>query len=584
MTRFEKTGSRLAARFFFCCTFLFCCLRVFAQSVAEGPEGDSGWQEHPLAVGRQAMVSSANVHATDAALEILALGGNAVDAAIAAQFVLNLVEPQSSGIGGGGFLLFYDARGKRVSAYDGRETAPAAAMPERFMGAAGAPLAWTQALSSGLSVGVPGLVAMLGLAHERHGHLRWERLLRPALRLADEGFPLSSRLHRLLQDDALLRSDAAAREFFYREDGSARPVDTRLPNAALARTLRRLGAEGPGAFYRGDLARDMVAAVAAREAGDLALADLAGYRARARQAVCARYRGYRICGMPPPSSGGLTLLQMMQILARTPIAEQAPLSPAAVHYFAEAGRLAYADRQRYLADPDFVAVPALPMLARPYLDQRASLIRKERSMGRASAGEITGVRRGDNSSPERPGTTHLSVVDAKGNAVALTSSIESAFGSRLMVDGFLLNNQLTDFSFLPSRDDQPVANRVEAGKRPLSSMAPTLVFDRRNRLYAVLGSAGGTRIINDVAQTLTALLDWRLTPIQALSLPHYGSRNGPTELEQGRTPPALADSLRALGHRIDQQAMTSGLHLVVRGDGVWLGAADPRREGSARGY
>jgi len=582
-----KTGSLLAARFFACLAVcLWWSFQALAQEAVDGPESASGWQEKTTALGQHAMVASANAHATEAALEILALGGNAIDAAIAAQFVLNLVEPQSSGIGGGGFLLHFDASTRRVTAYDGRESAPAKATAERFAAAGGLPLAWPDAVASGKSVGVPGLVALLALVHERHGHLRWERLLRPALRLADEGFSVSPRLHHLLQVDPWLRADAAAHHLFYQEDGSALPVGARLANPLLAQTLRRLADEGPQAFYSGDVARDIVAAIAAhpRAPGDLSAQDLAGYRALERQPICRRYRGYRICGMPPPSSAGVTLMQVLGLLERTPFARQAPLSPLAVHYFAEAGKLAYADRRRYLADPDFVAVPVGPLLATPYLNRRARLILAERSMGRAAPGEIAGARRGDNSSPERPGTTHLSIVDAQGNAVALTSSIESAFGSRLMVRGFLLNNQLTDFSFLPSRDGQLVANRVEAGKRPLSSMAPTLVFDRRDRLYAVLGSSGGTRIINDVAQTLTALLDWRMTPAAALALPHFGSRNGPTELEQGRAPQALADSLRALGHRVEMQTMTSGIHLIVRGESAWLGAADPRREGEARGY
>jgi len=585
MSRKGKTGSLLAARFFVCCAVSLWSLPALAQEATDGPESASGWQEKPPAYAQHAMVASANAHATDAALEILALGGNAIDAAIAAQFVLNLVEPQSSGIGGGGFLLYFDARTRRVAAYDGRETAPATATAERFVAAGGLPLAWPDAVAGGKSVGVPGLLALLALAHARHGHLRWARLLRPALRLADEGFSVSPRLHHLLQVDPWLRADAAARHLFYQADGAALPVGARLANPLFAETLRQL-AEGPQAFYRGDMARDVVAAIAAhpRAPGDLSAQDLAGYRALERRPICRRYRGYRVCGMPPPSSAGVTLMQMLGLLERTPFAQQAPLSPLAVHYFAEAGRLAYADRRRYLADPDFVAVPVQPLLATPYLDRRVCLILAERSMGRAAPGEIAGARRADNSSPEQPGTTHLSIVDAHGNAVALTSSIESAFGSRLMVRGFLLNNQLTDFSFLPSRDGQLVANRVEAGKRPLSSMAPTLVFDRRDRLYAVLGSSGGTRIINDVAQTLTALLDWRMAPAEALALPHYGSRNGPTELEQERAPQALAGSLRALGHRVEMRTMTSGIHLIVRVESGWLGAADPRREGEARGY
>ena len=580
----RETGSRMAARFFFCSVFLWAWAAI-AHEAPDGPEAASGWQEQAQAVGRHAMVVTANTHATDAALEILALGGNAIDAAIAAEFVLNLVEPQSSGIGGGGFLLHFDARTRRLVAYDGRETAPASARPERFLGPDGAAIDWSDALASGRAVGVPGLVAMLAMAHERHGHLRWQRLLRPALRLAEEGFEVSPRLHHLLQVDGSLRSDDQARRLYYQEDGSALPVGARLANPRFALTLRQLSEQGPRAFYQGDIARAIVAAIAARPGApaDLSMGDLAAYRARERQAVCRRYRSYRVCGMPPPSSAGVTVAQLLGLLQRTAFARQAPLSPLAVHYFAEAGRLAYADRGRYLADPGFVEVPLQALLAAPYLEVRSRLISPRRSMGAALPGEIGRVKRGDSASPERPGTTHLSIVDAQGNAVALTASIESAFGSRIMARGFLLNNQLTDFSFLPSRDGQLLANRVEPGKRPLSSMAPTLVFDRHDRLYAVLGSAGGTRIINDVAQTLSAVLDWRMGPAAALALPHYGSRNGPTELERGRAPAELAEALRALGHRVELQTMNSGIHLIVRGESAWLGAADPRREGSARG-
>ncbi len=532
------------------------------------------------------MAVTANPYATEAAVEILVLGGDAVDATIAAQLVLNLVEPQSSGIGGGGFLLYFDAAKKRTVAYDGRETAPAAATAQRFLDAKGNPLPFSETVATGRSVGVPGLVALLALAHEKHGRLRWERLFRPAIRLAESGFAVSPRLRQLLSRDRFLRTDPQARALYYQEDGTPVPIGARLSNPAFAATLRQLAKDGPQAFYRGDIAQDIVAAVAAhpRVPGDLAMKDFATYRAIEREAVCGAYRNYRICGMPPPSSGGIAVLQLLGLLERTDYKSAAPDSFQAVHYFTEAGRLVFADRNRFLGDPDFVSVPRRELLNSHYLDGRALLIDSERSLGRAEPGAIGNPNAlADDTAPELAATSHLSIVDGRGNAVALTSSIEAAFGSRIQVRGFLLNNQLTDFSFRPADTGRPAANRVEPGKRPLSSMAPTLIFDSHGLLYAVLGSPGGNQIINYVAQTLTALLDWNMAPDEALALPHFASRNGPTELEKGTSAEALAMPLMRLGHRVELREMTSGLHLIVRSGKGWRGAADPRREGMARG-
>jgi len=581
------TGSLRAARFFLCCCYAgFCLPPALAQDSSAQPEEATGWKEKPSVFARRFMAVTANPHATDAAVEILALGGSAVDAAIAAQLVLNLVEPQSSGIGGGGFLLYFDATRKRTVAYDGRETAPAAATAQRFLDGEGNPLPFSDAVATGKSVGVPGLVALLALAHERYGRLRWERLFRPAIRLAEQGFAVSPRLNQLLARDPFLRADANARRLYYESDGTPLSVGARLTNPAFAATLRQLAEEGPQAFYRGDIARDIIATVAAhpRAAGDIAMADFAAYHAVERDAVCGTYRRYRICGMPPPSSGGIAVQQILGLLERTAYKTAAPNSPQAVHYFTEAGRLAFADRRRYLADPDFVAVPSRELLNPGYLDTRARLITAGSSLGSAQPGKIGVVpAHADDTAPELPATSHLSIVDGRGNAVALTSSIEAAFGSRIAVRGFLLNNQLTDFSFRPAGNGRLAANRVEPGKRPLSSMAPTLVFDSSGRLYAVLGSPGGNQIINYVAQVLTALLDWHMAPDDALAQPHFASRNGPTELEQGTAVTALAPALQKLGHRVELHEMTSGLHLVVRSGIGWRGAADPRREGVARG-
>jgi gamma-glutamyltranspeptidase/glutathione hydrolase len=548
------------------------------------PEAASGFVRQQEARGRLFMAVTANRYATDAAVEILHAGGTAVDAVIAAQLVLNLVEPQSSGLGGGGFLLYHDAREGRLRAYDGRETAPAAARPERFIGTDGKPLGFYDAAVGGQSVGVPGLPALIEMAYRNHGRLPWPRLFAPAMRLAVEGFPLSPRLHKLLQEDRFLRDEPRARALYYQEDGRPRPVGTKIVNRELAATLLLLAQQGSKGFYEGVIARDIVAAVRghARRPGDISEADFAAYRAVEREPLCGpRFSALRVCGMPPPSSGGVGVLQMLAYFGAEAVE---PLSPSSVHRFSEAGRLAYADRGRYLADPDFVRVPVKALLDPVYLARRAQQIRAERSMGRAQPGDLPEAQAlGQDDAAELPSTSHLSIVDVEGNAAALTSSIENAFGSRIMVRGFLLNNQLTDFSFRPEENGLPVANRIKPGKRPLSSMAPTMVFDEGGRVVGIAGSPGGTRIINYTARTLLALFAWHLPPAEALALPHFGSRNGPTELERGTAAEALKPALEKLGHEVVAQDMTSGLHVIVRRGDEWIGAADPRREGAARG-
>ncbi len=576
----ELTGSLRAARFFLVLTVLVGTGRVWAQSVQ--PEATSGFAPHPASISSGFMVATANVHATDAAVEILQLGGNALDAAIAAQWVLNLVEPQSSGIGGGGFMLHWDAARRRVSAWDGRETAPRSASADFARQPDGTPATFSELLATGKAVGVPGLVAMLEAAHRRHGKLTWERLLRPVIRLAENGFSISPRLHGLLRDDPFLRDDPAARALYYRANGDARPVGETMRNPELATTFRAVGTMGAGALHSGDGA-DRIAAAVAQRGGALTSADLHAYRPLQRDAVCGPYRRWRICGMPPPSSGGVGVLQLLGLLERSNPPSD-PDTADAAHLFAEAGRLVYADRARYLADPEFIAVPQRALLEPQYLEQRARLMEKQRSMGSANPGELPERQsQADDNAQELPATTHLSIVDRAGNAVALTSSIESAFGSRIQVDGFLLNNQLTDFSFVAERDGKPVANRLQPGKRPLSSMAPTLVFDGSGRLHAVLGSPGGSRIINYVARTLVALLDGNREPAAALALPHAGNRNGATEVERGRVSEELERELERRGHTVQRVDMTSGLHLIMRVGDQWVGAVDPRREGIARG-
>jgi len=540
----------------------------------------------PAASAKRFMVAAAHPLAVEAGVEALRAGGSALDAAIAVQLVLGLVEPQSSGIGGGAFLLHWSESERRVRSYDGRETAPAAARPDRFLGASGKPLAFMDAAASGKSVGVPGALRMLELAHRRHGRIAWAKLFAPAIRLAEAGYPMPPRLHRLLQQESALRNSPAARVLYYRADDRPRPAGTRIANPDYAATLRAIAAFGADALYSGTIAEDMVRAVAAHpRPGDLSLADLQAYRAIEREPVCGRYRARRICGMGPPSSGGIALLQILGILERTGFERAAPNSELAAHLFAEAARLAYADRARYLADPDFVPQPVEGLLEPAYLDARARLI-GERSMGQAAPGAPRGApgALGQMLQEHSAGTSHISIVDARGDAVAMTSSIESAFGSRIMVRGFLLNNQLTDFAFVPADGGRALANRIEPGKRPRSSMAPTLVFGADGRLEMVLGSPGGSAIINYVAKTLVATLDWRLDVQSAVALPNFGSRNGPTEIERATAYETLAPALRERGHDIRLLEFTSGLHAIERVPGGWRGGADPRRDGVARGH
>src|SRR5713101_4023424 len=551
------------------------------------PEPATGWIPKQLVSSQRFMVVAAHPLAARAGVDAIRRGGSAVDAAIAAEFVLNLVEPQSSGIGGGGFLLHYSAREAKLEAYDGRETAPAGAKPGRFLGTDKRPLDWPDAVISGKSVGVPGLLRLLELAHRRHGKLPWAKLFEPAINLAQEGFPISRRLHALIAADRFLRLDDNARRYFYLADGKPKPAGTLLKNPDFAAVLKRVAAGGAEAFYRGEIARDIAAAVRShkRTPGDLVEADLAAYSAKQRDPLCGAYRRWKVCGMPPPSSGGFAVLQILKILERFDLQKVKPESVEAVHLFAEAGRLAYADRNLYIADPDFVPAPLAALLDSRYLDSRAKLIDRTHSMGRARAGNPAGApaNYGLAEPLELPATTHISIVDAEGNAVALTASVESAFGNRQMVRGFFLNNELTDFSWAPEEDGKPVANRVEAKKRPRSSMAPTLVFDEKGKLFMVIGSPGGHSIINYVALTLVNVLDWGMDIQQAIDAPRMGSRNGPTELERGTKFERLAPALERMGHSVRIRPETSGLHGIVRTATGWAGGADPRREGVALG-
>jgi gamma-glutamyltranspeptidase/glutathione hydrolase len=553
---------------------------LFATLAASGL-ADPGATAPPTRAARQ-MVVAANPLAAEAGREILRAGGTAIDAAIAAELVLNLVEPQSSGIGGGAFLLHYDGRSGAVAAYDGRETAPAAATPDLFLTAAGQPMEFWDAVVGGRSVGVPGLVRMLELAHRAHGRLPWARLFEPAIALAESGFAVSPRLHALIAEDPYLKLYPATAAYFTDAGGAPLAAGSRLRNPAFAATLRRIARDGADAFYSGPIAAAIVAAVqgAAPNPGGLSLADLAGYQAKHREALCAPYRAWRVCGMPPPTSGGVAVLQILGLLERFDMPALAPDSAAAWHLITEASRLAFADRDRFLADADFVPVPVQQLLAPDYLARRSALIAPDASLGTAEPG-LPAQNGAMPVQHDPPSTTHLVVVDAAGNAVSMTASIESAFGARLMAAGFLLNNELTDFSFRPDIDGRPVANRVEPGKRPRSSMAPTIALAGDGRLALAVGSPGGSRIIGYVVKALVATLDWGLDIQAAIDLPNVVNRNGASEVEEGAA--ALAAGLTAAGGEVKLVPLNSGLHGIVVTAAGLTGAADRRREGVALG-
>lgn len=551
------------------------------------PEAATGLSKAgKTATATRHMIAAANPHAARAGLAMLRRGGAAIDAAIAAQMVLNLVEPQSSGIGGGLFALYWDAGKGRLTSFDGRETAPMAATPERFLKSGGEPMKFRDAVFSGLSIGVPGALKALALAHGKYGKLPWEALFQPAIALARNGFAVSPRLHGLLARNGPERFGKVARAYFFSADGRPRPVGHLLQNPAFADALELIVKQGPGAFYTGPLAERIVKAVKAapNHAGDMRASDLAQYRAYERPPVCAAYRGHKVCGMGPPSSGALTVGQVLGLLERFDLGKT-PLAPRALHLIAEAQKLAYADRKRYMADADFVPVPK-GLLDGGYLATRAKLVDPARTMGKASPGEAprgAGLY-GRDGTRENNGTSHISIIDSAGNALSMTSSIEGAFGARVMVSGFLLNNELTDFAFRPrDKAGVPVANRVQPGKRPRSSMAPTIVFGPDGRVKMVVGSPGGSRIILYVLKAVIGHLDWGLGAGEITALPNFGSRNGPFEVEKATVLDAAAEKLRAYGHKVKASPMTSGIHVIIRNSAGLTGAADPRREGVAAG-
>ncbi|WP_417515711.1 gamma-glutamyltransferase [Minwuia sp.] len=536
-----------------------------------------------LAAERPPMVAAAHPLAAEAGMKVLRQGGSAVDAAIAVQAVLTLVEPQSSGIGGGAFMLHRRASDGAISAWDGRETAPAAATPALFLKPDGSRMPFFEAVVGGRAVGAPGVLAMLELAHGKHGRLAWRDLFADAIRLSRDGFAVTPRLNFLLHRDRYLKASPTAAPYFYDSDGTAWPVGHVLKNPALAETLGMIAAEGATAMTEGPIAADIVKAVQTHpdNPGLLTMADLAAYRAKERTPVCTPYRNHTICGMPPPTSGGVTVAQIMGQLYHFPMATLAPSSRRAVHLISEAQKRAYADRGLYLADGDFVDVPVKALLEPAYLKARAEGIDPARASGTAEPGV---VRKKAQFAPgadlAQPATTHFAIADADGNVVSMTSSVENAFGSRIFVRGFMLNNQLTDFSFAPAdADGDAVANRVAPGKRPRSSMSPTIVLNADGSFRLAIGSPGGSRIIGYVAKTLVGVLDWNLPVQAAIDLPHHVNRNGPIDLEQDTPLAGRQAALETMGHEVRVRVLNSGLHGIERVGGVWRGGADPRREG-----
>ena len=593
----------------------------FIYNTPAQPEGSSGYSPKPGWATKKFAVAAANPLATDAGLQVLRAGGSAIDAAVAVQMVLTLVEPQSSGIGGGAFMLH--STGNSVEAFDGRETAPAGVDEKLFIGADGKPMAFYDAVVGGRSVGVPGSVKMLEAAHKQYGKLPWAQLFAPAITLAESGFKVSPRLAALLKNDAHLKKDPAAAAFYYKPDGASLEAGEVLKNPALADVLRQIAAKGASAMHEGSIAQAMVKKVQNHPTnpGKLSMSDLAGYQVKKREPICTDYAAahsaYKICGMPPPSSGAVTVGQILGILTNTNAATLAPVAgmsgvpgsamgtgetPSAdwLHLYTEASRLAFADRGQYLGDPDFVAAPGgswMSLLAPAYLADRTKLIAQQsggQSMKIAKPGVPGAVNTAYAPMPDQPeyGTSHISIIDGYGNAIAMTTTIEDAFGARQLTDGgtgktggFLLNNELTDFSFAPAdADGKPIANRVQPGKRPRSSMAPTLVFDKTTGQVVMSGgSPGGALIIHYTAKLLYGTLNWGMNAQQAIDLPNFGSLNGPSLLEEKRFAPATIEALRARGAEVREMTMTSGLQAIQKTDTGFFGGADPRREGVVLG-
>ena len=547
------------------------------------PEAATGYQAKKAVHGKEFMVVAANPYASHAGFNILEQGGSAVDAAIAMQLVLTLVEPQSSGIGGGTFMLHWDNQQQNMTTFDGRETAPSEATSDLFLDEQGKALKWISAVVGGRSVGVPGVMDTFKKAHDKYGKLPWSTLFEQAITLAENGFVVSPRLEKLLSlnFNPGIHQLTEINQYFFPQGKSVKAGDI-LVNKKLAKVYRAIAKDGIEIFYKGWLAKKIVAAVqnSAIAPGLLSMKDMATYQAKERAPVCGPYREFTLCGMAPPSSGGIAVIQILAQLQQFDLSKYPANSAQALHLYTQSSRLAFADRNRYIGDTDYVSVPVKGLLSADYLAERSTLINPEKDMNKATAGIPEGaVVLNEGNTIEQPSTTHLSVVDAKGNAVSMTSSIENGFGSALMVEGFILNNQLTDFSFMPQKNDKLIANRVQANKRPRSSMAPMMIFNKDNSLKVLVGSPGGSRIINYVSQTIIGMLDWKLNPQEAINLPKVTNRNYVTTLERGTPVQAIKPVLEAKGHTVHIRDLNSGLHVIELTNKGLIGGADPRREG-----
>jgi len=559
----------------------FCLSSIaFSQDVADGfaPEIATGVSTTTMQTAESFMISAANPHAAQAGYDVLARGGNAIDAMVATQFMLGLVEPQSSGLGGGAFLVYYDANADDLTTYDGRETAPMAATPTLFQDENGEKLKFWDAVVGGRSVGTPGTVKLMYETHLKHGSLPWASLVQPAIDKAEAGFEVSRRLHQSIANDTeRLSVHPDTKAYFFNADGNPHPVGFVLKNQAYADTLKAIAARGANAFYLGPIAVAIVDKIrGAANPGVMSFTDLAQYNIKQRDPVCVTYRSHDVCGMGPPSSGALTVGQILGLVQSHDLSELGPTSVESWRLIGDASRLAFADRGRYMADSDFVPMPTEGLVDITYLKQRAALLEGSEALESVEAGEPEwdhAMLLADDESIEFKSTSHFSIMDAQGNAVSITTTIENGFGSRLMSGGFLLNNELTDFSFATHKNGVPIANRVEPGKRPRSSMSPTIVL-KDGKPYMVVGSPGGSRIIGYVAQTIIAHLDWGMNVQESINMPHAVNRFGTYDLEKGTGAESLQSELEAIGYKVNLRNLTSGIHAIVVDDGQLMGGAD----------
>ncbi|MEZ9233125.1 gamma-glutamyltransferase [Vibrio amylolyticus] len=571
------------------CALIFSGVSAQGADVADSvaPEFTSQVTSKKSVVSENFMVAAAHPLAVEAGYDVLKKGGTAADALVAVQTVLGLVEPQSSGLGGGAFLVYYDAKSKQLTSFDGRETAPLAARPELFQDENGKPLKFFDAVVGGRSVGTTGTVKLLSDMHEKYGKQAWSDLLQPAQKLATEGFEVSERMASSIERDKVrLSRYPDTKAYFFTSDGQPLQEGHRLKNSAYAKTLEILAKEGADSFYTGQIAKDIVSKVTGitDNPGFLAMEDFSTYKVLERAPTCLAYKQFDVCGMGPPSSGAITVGQILGIASHFDLAAMGPDDPHSWQIIGDASRLAFADRGRYIADTDYVPMPE-GMLDADYLEKRASLITKGKALDKVEAGNPRWEKvlvQADDQSIELPSTTHVVIVDAKGNIISMTSTVENGFGSRVMSNGFILNNELTDFSFASHANGAPIANRVEPGKRPRSSMAPTIVM-QDGKPYMAVGSPGGSRIIGYVAKTLIAHFDWGMDIQDAINMPNMLNQFGSYDLEQGTQAERFKQPLEDMGFKVDIRDLNSGVHGVVFTDGKLIGGADPRREGIVLG-